>query len=172
MKTLITIATLATTVFLAQAADKSIPDQVRDKAEAVVEKTKEIAQDTKDVIKRSTRKVARTSWCTTKECLSNEMPIYRGAATVTLADLASEIAVLKSQTPANAPLYFRTRIQSLDEQLELLNNRLSILSLEQFQVRTTGPRIDFDHCVADLEQAISQAENGTAVMNGSILVLK
>ena len=172
MKTLITIAVLATTAFLAQASEKSIPDKVRDKAEAVVEKTKEIAQDTKDAVKRTSRKIARTSWCTTKECLSNEMPIYRGAATVTLADLAREIVVLKSQTPADAPRYFRTRIQSLDEQLELLNNRLSILSLEQFQVRTTGPRIDFDNCVADLEQAIGQAENGTAVLNGSILVLK
>ena len=172
MKTLITIAALATTAFLAQASEKSIPDKVRDKAEAVVEKTKEIAQDTKDAVKRTSRKIARTSWCTTKECLSNEMPIYRGAATVTLADLAREIAVLKSQTPADAPLYFRTRIQSLDEQLELLNNRLSILSLEQFQVRTAGPRINFDNCVADLEQAIGQAENGTAVLNGSILVLK
>ncbi len=175
MKNIISIALIVATVFRVQADEKSIPEKIRDKAEAVVEKTKEITQDTKDAIKRSARKTDRTvraTWCKTKECLSDDMPIYRGAATTTLADLAREIADVKSQTPADAPLYFRTRIQSLTEQLELLTNRLSILSLEQFQARTTGPRIDFDLCVADLEQAIGQAENGTAVLNGSILVLK
>ncbi len=175
MKTIITIAALATTAFLANAEEKSIPEKIRDKAEAVVEKTKEIAGDTKDAIKRTARKTdraARATWNTMKERVSDDMPTYRGAATVTLGDLAREIAAVKAQTPASAPLYFRTRIQSLDEQLELLTNRLSGLSLEHFQTRTTGPRIDFDHCVADLEQAIDQAENGTAVLNGSILVLK
>lgn len=175
MKNTIAIAIITTTAFLAQADEKSIPEKIRDKAETVIEKSKEITQDTKDAIKRTARKTdraARAAWCTTKECVSDDMPIYHGAATVTLGDLAREIADVKSQTPASAPLYFRTRLQSLDEQLELLTNRLSVLSLEQFQVRTTGPRIDFDHCVADLEQAIGQAANGTAVLNGSILVLK
>ena len=120
--------------------------------------TKEITQDTKDAVKRTARKTdraVRAAWRTTKESLSNDMPTYRKAATATLADLAREIADVKLQTPANAPLYFRTRVQSLEEQLELLNNRLSTLSLEQFQTRTTGPRIDFDECVADLEQAVA-----------------
>lgn len=174
MKNIITLAIITTTSFFAQAGEKSIPEKIRDKAEAVVEKTKEITQDTKDAVKRTARKTdraVRAAWRTTKESLSNDMPTYRKAATATLADLAREIADVKLQTPANAPLYFRTRVQSLEEQLELLNNRLSTLSLEQFQTRTTGPRIDFDECVADLEQAISQAENGTAVLNGSILAL-
>jgi hypothetical protein len=175
MRNIITIAALTTTAFFAQADERTIPEKIRDKAEAVVEKTKEIAQDSKDAVKRTARKTdraVRAAWRTTKEYASDDMPVYRGAATVTLADLAREIAVVKSQTPAGAPLYFRTRIQSLEEQLELLTNRLSVLSLEQFQIRTTGPRIDFDQCVADLEQAIDQAENGTAVLNGSILVVK
>lgn len=175
MKNIITIAALFATAFLANAEDKSVADKVRDKAEAAVEKTKEIAQDTKDAIKRTARKTdraVRAVWCKTKECASDEMPVYRGAAMSTITELGREIVALRSQTPLNAPLYFRTRLQSLDEQLELLSNRLSILSLEQFQTRTTGPRIDFDRCVADLEEAIDQAENGTAVLNGSILALK
>ena len=175
MKNIIAIAALTATAFLANADDKTVADKVRDKAEAVVERTKEITQDTKDSIKRTVRKAdraVRAEWCKTKECLSDDMPIYRGAATSTISDLGREIAAVKLQTPITAPVYFRTRLQSLDEQLALLTDRLSVLSLEQFQVRTTGPRIDFDRCVADLEEAISQAQNGTAVLNGSSFLVK
>lgn len=185
MKKIIILAILSTSLF-ANAGERNIIDKVRDKTEAVVEKTidktkevvrdtKEVARDTKDSIKRTVRRAdrpVRPTWCTTKECLSDHLPVYREAATVSLADLGRDIAAVKAQTPAGAPAYFRTRIQSLDEQLALLTERLSVLSLEQFQVRTTGPRIDFDQCVADLEQAIIQAENGTVVLNGSILIAK
>ena len=185
MKRIITIAILSTSLF-ANAGERSVLDKVRDKTEQVVEKTidktkeivrdtKEVARDTKDSIKRTARRAerpARPSWCTTKECLSDQLPVYRGAATVSLADLGREIAAVKAQTPTGAPLYFMTRLQSLDEQLALLTERLSVLSLEQFQLRTAGPRIDFDQCVADLEEAISQAESGTVVLNGSILIAK
>ncbi len=175
MKNIINIAILITAASFAHADENTIPEKVRDKAEAAVEKTKEITQDTKDAIKRTARKTdraVRAAWNASKERLSDDMPTYRGAATVTLGELAREIAALKRQTPTNAPLYFRTRIQSLDEQLELLTSRLSLISLEQFQTRTTGPRIDFDQCVADLEEAIGQAENGTAALDESILVRK
>lgn len=185
MKKIITIAILSTALFV-KAEERSVIDKVRDKTEAVVEKTidktkeivrdtKEVARDTKDSIKRTVRRAerpVRPSWCTTKECLSDQFPVYRGAAAVSLADLGREIAVVKAQTPAGAPQYFTTRLQALDEQLAFLSERLSLLSQEQFQVRTTGPRVDFDQCVADLEQAISQAESGTIVLNGSILIAK
>lgn len=185
MKKIIILAILSTSLF-ANAGERNILDKVRDKTEAVVDKTidktkevirdtKEVARDTKDSIKRTTRRAerpVRPGWCTTKECMGENLPVYREAATVSLADLGREIAAVKAQTPAGAPAYFRTRVQSLDEQLALLTDRLSVLSAEQFQVRTTGPRIDFDQCVADLEQAIIQAENGTIVLNGSILIAK
>lgn len=174
MKHIITAVILSTAAF-AHAEEKSVGEKVRDKAESVAGRVKEVTIDTTDAAKRIGRKAARearAAWVTTKEAMSDQLPVYRGGAVTTLADLGRDIVMLKSQTPPDAPRYYRTRIQSLDEQLELLTNRLAVLSFEQFQVRTSGPRIDFDRCVADLEQAIGQAENGSAVMEGSILMAK
>ena len=64
-----------------------------------------------------------------------------------------------------APAYFRTRIQSLDEQHEDLTTRLALLSPAQLKDRSSGPRYEFDQCVGDLEQAIDQANDGLGTLS-------
>ncbi len=172
MKLILTI--LAATAFFAQADDRTIPEKVRDAAEAVVDKTKEVARDAKDAVvdaahgtKDATAKAARranratrAAWVKTKAYLSDEMPAYSDGANAMLTSLAREIAEVKALTPSPAPSYFRTRLMSLDEQHELLVSLLARLSPEQLKDRASGPRHDFDECVQDLEDAVDQAKDG------------
>lgn len=174
MKHILTTTILAATALFAQADDRTIPEKVRDAAEAVVDKTKEVAIDTKDVIvtaahdtkdattraARRANRATRAGWAKTKAYLSDEMPTYSEGANATLTNLAREIAETKAMTPNPTPVYFRTRLTSLDEQHELLTRLLSLLSPEQLKERNTGPRHDFDECVEDLEAAIDQAKDG------------
>lgn len=174
MKHILTTTILAATALFAQADDRSIPEKVRDAADAFVDKTKEVARDTKDVIVgaahdtkeataravRRANRATRAAWVKSKAYLSDEMPTYSEGASATLTSLAREIAETKAMTPSPTPIYFRTRLVSLDEQHELLTRLLSLLSAEQLKDRTAGPRHDFDECVADLEAAIDQAKDG------------
>lgn len=168
MKNLLTTTLLVATAFVAQAEDRSLPEKARDTAGTVVEKTKEVARDTKDVVVDAARqagRATRAAWGKTKAYMSDDVPVYREGASATLADLAREIAEVNAQTPKAAPAYFRTRLLALDEQHKYLAKRLARLSPEQLKDRSSGPRYDFDQCVADLEQAIDQAQTGAGTLS-------
>ena len=168
MKHILTTAFLTAFACIAQADDRSIPKKARDTKDTVVEKTKEAAHDTKDAIVGAARHAGRATrvvWGKTKAYLSDDVPTYREGAHATLAGLAREIADVKAQTPSAAPAYFRTRLLALDEQHKHLAKRLALLSPEQLKDRSSGPRYDFDQCLADLEQAIDQAEAGIGVLS-------
>lgn len=173
MKRILTTTILAATVFLAQADDRTIPEKIRDAAGNVIDKTKEVAHDTKDAVVGTARRAGRatrSAWGKTKAYLSDDIPVYREGASATLAGLAREIAEIKAQTPSAAPAYFRTRLLALDQQFAHLEMRLSLLSREQLRERASGPRWDFDRCLGDLEKAIDQAEEGSEVL--AVMVLK
>src|SRR5580692_7448850 len=108
MKTILTAAILTAITLAARADDKTTTEKARDTAAVVVDEAKEAfaAADT----------ATRTAWAKTTAYLSTEMAVYREGGNKTLADLATEIAAVKAQTPGNAPVYFRTRLQALDEQ--------------------------------------------------------
>ena len=163
MKHLLATTILAAAACIAQAEDKSIPEKARETAGTVVEKTKEVARDTKDAVVGTARKAGkatRAAWAKTKAYFSEEAPVYRTGANVTLTELAKEIAEVQAQTPRAAPAYFHTRLRALDEQHEYLVKCLPLLTPEQLKDRSSGPRHDFDRCVGDLEQAIDQANDG------------
>ena len=168
MKRSLAITILATIAFAAQADERTIPENVRNAADNIVERTKEAAHDTKDAIVGTARHVGRVTrvvWFKTTAYLGDDIPVYREGAHATLAGLAGEIAELKAQTPAGAPAYFRTRLLALDQQHEHLAKRLALLSHEELRERSAGSRYDFDRCVADLEQAIDQAVNGAGMFS-------
>lgn len=167
MKHILTTTILAAAACAAQADERSIPEKARDAAGTVVEKTREVARDTKDAVVGAARHAGRTvrvGWDKTKAYASDDLPVYRGGANATLAALAQEIADVKAQTPDIAPAYFRTRVRALDEQHEQLAKRLAQMSREQLKDRTSGPRRDFDLGVGDLEDAIDQAKDGTVLV--------
>ena len=168
MKHILTTTILFATACLAQAKEKSITEKARNTARAVVEKTKEVAHKTEDVVVGAAHhagRAARAAWAKTKAFASDELPVYRDGANATLTSLAREIVELKARTPNMAPAYFRTRIQSLDEQHEDLTTRLALLSPAQLKDRSSGPRYEFDQCVGDLEQAIDQANDGLGTLS-------
>lgn len=168
MKHTILITIVAATSFVAQADEKTVTEKVRDSAESVGEKTKEVARDTKDYVvdvARHAGRATREGWSKTKAYVSDEMPIYREGADEILAGLAKEIAEVKAQTPNAEPDYFRTRLLALDEQHAYLAKHLSLLSSEQIKDRSTGPRYRFDQCVSDLEEAIDQAKDGARTVS-------
>ena len=168
MKHILTTTILVATAIVAQADDRSIPEKARDTAGAVVEKTREVARDTKDVVVGAAHhagQATRAAWAKTKAYVSDDVPVYHEGAKATLAGLASEIAEVKAQTPVAAPAYFRTRLLALDEQHEHLAKHLALLSPEQLKDRSSGPRHEFDRCVGDLEQAIDQAQNGVGTLS-------
>ena len=157
MKHILTTAILTTTMLVAtavtaQAAELTISKKARD-----------AAHETKDAIVDAAHGVgraARVGWHKTKEFFSDDLPVYHQGAHATLAALAKEIAEVKSRTPETAPAYFRTRILALDLQHAHLAHHLGVLTRDHLRERASGPRHDFDRCVADLEQAIDQALNG------------
>ena len=167
MKHILTTTILLAAAFAVQADDKSIGEKARDAAATVVEKTKEAAHDTKDAIvdaAHHAERATRSVWRESKAYLSDDMPVYREGAHAKLTDLSGEIADVKSQTPANTPLYFRTRLLALEQQHEQLEKYLAQLSPEQIKDRSSGARYDFDQCVGDLERAIDQAKDGTGAL--------
>ena len=164
---LLTITLLAATVCLARADEKTIAEKARATAGTVVEKTKDVARDTKDVVVGAAHqagKATRAAWAKTKAFVSDDLPVYREGANETLAGLSREIAEVKAQTPSHAPAYFRTRVLALDQQHEHLAKRLARLSPEQLRDRASGPRHALDRCIGDLEQAIDQAKDGTGTL--------
>lgn len=168
MKHILTTAILATIAFAAQADERTIPEKVRNAAGNIVEKTKEAAHDTKDVIVGTAHRVGRATrvlWLKTTAYLGDDMPVYQQGAAATLAGLGAEIAELKAQTPAGAPAYFRTRLLALDQQHEHLQKGLAVLSHDELRDRSAGARYYFDRSVADLEQAIDQAVNGAEMFS-------
>lgn len=170
MKHILTITILAATACLARADEKTVTEKARATADTVLEKTKEVARDTKDVVVGAGHQVGqatRAAWAKTKAFVSDELPVYREGANETLAGLSREIAEVKAQTPPHAPAYFRTRTLALDQQHEYLAKRLARLSPEQLRDRASGPRLDFDRCVGDLEHAIDQAKAGTGTLSKS-----
>ena len=172
MKHILTTAILAATAFAVQADEKSIPEKARDAAGTVVEKTKEVARDTKDAVVGAAHhagKATRSAWARTKAYVSDDMPVYREGANTTLAGLAREIAEVKAQTPKAAPTYFHTRLLALDEQHDYIAKRLAQFSPEQIKDRTSGPRYDFDQSVGDLEHAIDQAQEGVETISKIVL---
>lgn len=167
MKSILTLTILVATSCLAPAAEKTLGQKARTTAGTVVEKTKEVARDTKDVVVGAGHQVGqatRAAWARTKAFVSDELPVYRAGANETLANLSNEITEVKAQTPTHAPAYFKTRLLALDQQHEYLVQRLARLSAEQLRDRASGPRHDFDRCVGDLEQAIDQAKAGAATV--------
>lgn len=156
-------ALIATTSIIIHAEERSIPQKTRDAIDTVVDKTKDAAHDTKEVIKdaaRHVRKSTRNAWNKTKAFFSEDKVVYHEGAGATLAGLGREITLLKARTPGDAPLYFRTRLQALNEQHDYLVVRLGQFDGDDLRVRLSGPRYDFDRCITDLEHAIDQAENG------------
>ena len=167
MKYILTTAILIATAFIAQADEKTITEKARATAGTVVEKTKEVARDTREAVGGAAHqagKATRAAWAKTKAFVSDDLPVYREGANETLAGLSREIAEVKAQTPRPAPAYFNTRVLALDQQHEFLAKRLAQLSPEQLRDRASGPRHDFDRCVGDLEQAIDQAKDGAGTL--------
>jgi hypothetical protein len=149
---LLTALILTATAFTVRAEERSIS-----------EKTREAAHDTKDVIVGAAHGVgraARIGWHKTKAFFSDELPAYHEGAHATLASLAKEIFAVKARTPESAPAYFRTRLLALDQQHEYLSRQVSMVTREHLRDRAIGARYEFDRCIADLEAAIDQAENG------------
>jgi hypothetical protein len=163
MKQILTVTILAATTFTGLAEEKSVSEKTRDAAEAVADKTREIAIDTRDAVVGTAHKVARATrsgWAKTKAYFSEETPVYREGAYATLAGLAREIAEVKAQVPNGAPAYIRTRLLSLDEQHDHLAGYLARFTPETIKDRTSRARNEFDRCVLDLEGAIDQAQGG------------
>ncbi len=163
MKHILTTTILAAAAFVAQADDRTIPEKARDTAGDVVDKTKEVAHETKDAVVGAARqagRATRSAWVKTTAYLSDDLPTYHEGANATLASLAREIAEVGAQTPSAAPAYFRTRLKALDEQHQYLAKYLPRLSSEHVRERNSGTRHDFDRCLADLEEAIDQAKEG------------
>ena len=163
MKYLLTTSILAASALIALAAERTIPEKARDTADTIVDKTKEVARETTDVVVDAARqagRATRSAWVKTTAYLSDDLPTYHKGANATLASLAGEIAEVEAQAPSAAPAYFRTRLKALDEQHEYLAKHLAQLSSEQNKERNSGSRPDFDHCLADLEEAIDQAKDG------------
>ncbi|MDB6174199.1 MAG: hypothetical protein JWL59_3510 [Chthoniobacteraceae bacterium] len=157
---------------MVHAEDKSFSEKARAAAEAVVDKTKEVARDTKELVSDAAhhaQRTARSGWAKTKAYVSDELPVYRAGANETLAALAREILEVKAETPIAAPVYLRTRILALDEQHQYLSTRLALLSPEQLRNRSSGPRYNFDQCVGDLEQAIDQTKESLGTVSGNTL---
>ena len=152
LTTAILTASIFTAAFVSEAAERTLPQ----KARAAAQDTKEAIVDAAHGVGRA----ARIGWHKTKEFFSDDMPVYHEGARATLTALTREIADLRARTPVSAPNYFRTRLVALDEQQMHLAGRLALLTREELRERTYGPRFDFDRCIADLEQAIDQAQNG------------
>jgi hypothetical protein len=153
-----TTAAILTTVLLAATAFTVCADD-----RTISKKTREAARDTKDVIVGAAHGVgraARIGWHKTKAFFSDELPAYHEGAHATLASLAKEIFAVKARTPDSAPAYFRTRLLALDQQHEYLSRQVSMVTREHLRDRAIGARYEFDRCIADLEAAIDQAENG------------
>ena len=168
MKQILTITILAASIFIAQGDDRSIPEKARDAAKTVAAETKEAAHDTKDAIVGAARhagRATRAAWAKTKAYLSDDVPTYREGAHATLAGLAREIADVKAMTPSAAPVYFRTRLQALEQQHAHLAMRLADMSRQELKVRSSEAHQDFDQCLGDLEQAIDQAASGADMLS-------
>lgn len=167
MKYILTTTILAASACVALAAERTIPEKAREAAGDVVDKTKEVARETKDAVVGAARQAGqatRSAWVKTKAYLSDDLPTYHEGAKATLADLRREIAEVEAQTPTSAPSYFRTRLRALDEQHQYLAKYLPRLSSEHVKQRASGLRHDFDRGVADLEDAIDQAKNGAQTL--------
>ena len=163
MKYILTTTILAASAIFAQADERTIPEKARDTAGSVVDKTKEVARETKDAVVGAARhagQATRSAWVKTKAYLSDDLPTYHEGANATLASLAREITEVEAQTPAMAPTYFHTRLKALNEQHDYLVKHLARLSPENVKERNSGMRHDFDRCLADLEEAIDQAQDG------------
>jgi hypothetical protein len=163
MKYILTTTILAASAFIAQAAERTIPEKARDTAGDVVDKTKEVAREAKDAVVGAARqagRATRSAWVKTTAYLSDDLPTYHEGANATLTGLGREIAEVQAQTPSAAPSYFRTRLKALDEQHQYLVTHLARLSSEHVKQRNSGLRHDFDRSLADLEDAIDQARNG------------
>lgn len=163
MKHILTTAILAASAFVALADERTIPEKARDTAGSVVDKTKEVARETKDVVVGAARqagRATRSAWVKTTAYLSDDLPTYHEGAHATLTSLGREIAEVEAQTPSAAPTYFRTRLKALDEQHDYLVKHLARLSSEHVKERNSGMRHDFDRSLADLEDAIDQAQDG------------
>ena len=161
-----TTATILATVLLAATA---FP--VRADERTASQKTRDAAHDTKDAIVDAAHGVgraARIGWHKTKAFFSDDLPAYHDGAHATLAALAKEIFAVKARTPERAPAYFHTRLLALEQQHEYLSRHVSMVTRDHLRDRTTGARYDFDRGVADLEQAIDQAENGADLFGKNI----
>ncbi|MDB6151912.1 MAG: hypothetical protein JWL90_365 [Chthoniobacteraceae bacterium] len=155
---------------MVHAEDKSLSEKARAAAEAIVDNTRAVARDTKDLVidaAHHAHRTARAGWNKTKAYVSDELPVYRAGANETLVALTREILEVKAQMPIAAPVYLRTRILALDEQHQYLSTRLALLSPEHLRNRLLGPRYDFDQCVGDLEQAIDQAKESLGTVSGN-----
>jgi len=151
-----------TTTFLTTAFFAATALMARADGPTFTEKAREAAHDTKDAIVDAAHDVGRATrigWSKTKAFFSDDLPVYHEGAHATLAALAREIGGMKAGA-ASAPAYFRTRLLALEEQQEYLAARLALLTHEELRDRTSGPRHDFDRCLADLERAVEQAESG------------
>ena len=153
---------------MAFAEEKSIAEKARVTATGVVDRTREVARDAKDVVvgvANNVGDVTRSGWKKTKAYMSEDAPVYRDGAIQTLAYLGKEIRDVKAMTPSVHPPYFHTRLQALDQQHEYLSAHLTKLSSEHIRVRLTGDRYAFDQCVEDLEEAIDQARDEAATLS-------
>jgi hypothetical protein len=171
MKQFLPTTILLAAVCWAQADDRSITEKTLDTAGAIVHKSEEVARGAKDRIVDAAHhagRAGRAAWVKSRAYESDEVPVYREGAKATLANLADEIADAKDQTPVAAPVYFRTRLQSLDEQHALLEKRLALMSPAELKDHASGPRYDFDQCVGDLEQAIDQVKLGAAALSKTV----
>jgi len=148
--TILTAAVIATTTLTANADGPTF-----------TEKAREAGRDTKDAIVDAAHDVGRATrigWSKTKAFFSDDLPVYHEGAHATLAALAREIGGMKAGSES-APAYFRTRLLALSEQQEYLAARLALLTHEELRDRASGPRHEFDRCLADLERAVDQAES-------------
>jgi hypothetical protein len=154
MKYSLTTTILSSAVFAATAL------AAREDGPTFTEKARDAAHDA--------GRATRIGWSKTKAFFSDEMPVYHEGAQATLAALAKKIDGMKAGA-VSAPAYFRTRLLALEEQQEYLAARLALLKHVELRDRTSGPRHEFDRCLADLERAVDHAESGAGAAPRTVL---
>lgn len=113
-----------------------------------------------DTVKLKTRRF----WVKNKGFLSENKIEFTESAQQMLTDFGKEIDKVAGKVMVAAPVYFLTRLQALRQQHQHLSLKLQELTGEAIKTRMSGPRFDFERCVASLEAAIEQADEEADVL--------
>ncbi len=132
-------------------------------AEKLKEKTSEAIDATKAGTKRAAHSIAQTSrhaWKKTKAYFSEDTTTYREGADQQLIDLRAEISRLKKQSAnvIGGRDYFATRVRSLEEQDQYINDQLAGLAAEDMKSARESKRSRLNQTIERLEENIALAQ--------------